>query len=84
MTNNKWPTDDDCVSCGASGMVFYRQRSIPHGSGIGEVHIGRLSCPVCGAESMSYCYDYQVPRFGESPRESNRMDGGNLNQEEKD
>lgn len=60
----KWETDDTCPGCSGAGLIFYEERVIPHGSGMGNIHIGRLSCACGWEDNCSYCYDYQVPSNG--------------------
>ncbi len=56
----KWNTDDDCTNCGNQGMIFYEEDTEYHDDH-GTIHYGILSCPRCGTEEVSSCYDYQVP-----------------------
>ena len=44
-------TQDDCVTCGHSGMIFYETDREPMPDGTTTIW-GRLSCPECGAEEQ--------------------------------
>jgi hypothetical protein len=51
----KMTLDQQCEKCGQIyGMTFYEDRRIPGADGFGDVIIGRLSCPVCGFETIAY------------------------------
>ncbi|MFA5379869.1 MAG: hypothetical protein WC455_29185 [Dehalococcoidia bacterium] len=59
-----WNTEDDCVVCGHSGMVFIPQRVDPamdlYGDSTFEVW-GILSCPACGSWDVSVATEDMVP-----------------------
>ena len=61
---NPWKTEDDCVVCGHSGMVFQPERVEPAMDIFGDSTIevwGRLSCPACGSSDVSVADENMIP-----------------------
>ena len=52
-----------CPKC-KEKAIFYEQRRIPLYEGLSEAAIGLLSCPVCGAESLTW--QEVIPEQGKS------------------